>query len=287
LVFFVIMIVIKSFHDLNKCLNKLLKADSKIGFVATMGALHSGHVSLIKRSKSENDTTICSIFVNPKQFNDPEDLKKYPRPIEKDIILLTEAHTDILFLPSIEDIYPNSYVEPQIDLNGLDTIWEGAMRPGHFKGVALVVKRLLELVKPHKAYFGQKDYQQTLVIKEVVKQFDLPVSIVITDIIREKSGLAMSSRNIRLPEKARLNAGFIYNSLLELKENSQIMRLEEALDICQKSILDHEDCFIEYLTVVHPENLQSIEALVPHERAIALVVANYFGVRLLDNMFLN
>ena len=178
------MIVIKAATELNHFLNGLKIKSKKIGFVATMGALHSGHISLIERSNRENDTTVCSIFVNPRQFNDPKDLEKYPRPIEKDILLLVKAGCNVLFIPDYEDIYSPNYVEPKINLEGLDTILEGAMRPGHFKGVALVVKRLFECVKPDAAYFGQKDYQQTLVIKQIVKEFKLPVKIVVTEIHR-------------------------------------------------------------------------------------------------------
>ncbi|MFM9945404.1 MAG: pantoate--beta-alanine ligase [Bacteroidia bacterium] len=280
------MIVIKSPFELDILLNRLRGSKKKIGFVATMGALHNGHISLIERSKSENDTTVCSIFVNPKQFNDVEDLEKYPRPIEADIKLLTESKTDILFLPSIQDIYPINYIELLINLNGFDNNLEGKLRPGHFQGVAQVVKQLFNFVKPDKAYFGQKDYQQTLVIKQIVKQFKLPLEIVICAILREENGLAMSSRNIRLTIEQRNKAEFIYKTLLDLKENIKIMSYNEAIEKGKESILKNEGAIVEYLTIVDAETLLPIESIKDIECAIAWVVVNYFGVRLLDNIYL-
>jgi pantoate--beta-alanine ligase len=280
------MIVIKAATELNHFLNGLKIKSKKIGFVATMGALHSGHISLIERSNRENDTTVCSIFVNPRQFNDPKDLEKYPRPIEKDILLLVKAGCNVLFIPDYQDIYSPNYVEPKINLEGLDTILEGAMRPGHFKGVALVVKRLFECVKPDAAYFGQKDYQQTLVIKQIVKEFKLPVKIVVTEIHREENGLAMSSRNIRLSYEQRNRAGFIYSALLQLKSNLKYLDINEALIKAKESILKEAGAKIEYLTIVEPDTLAPIEKIDQERSAIALVVVNYFGVRLLDNIYL-
>lgn len=280
------MIVIKSAPELDHFLNALKIKNKKIGFVATMGALHSGHISLIERSRRENDTTVCSIFVNPRQFNDPKDLEKYPRPIEKDILLLTKAGCDVVFIPSYEDIYPPDYVEPEINLEGLDTILEGAMRPGHFHGVALVVKRLFDCVRPDTAYFGQKDYQQTLVIKQIVKEFKLPIKIEVTEILREENGLAMSSRNIRLSEEQRKSAGFIYSTLLQLKKNIKSVDLNEALEQARETLLKEDNIKIEYLVVVEPETLLPIKKMEENKPAIALVVVNYFGVRLLDNLYL-
>lgn len=280
------MMVIKSARELDYILNELRVKNKKIGFVATMGALHLGHISLIERSNIENDTTVCSIFVNPRQFNDPKDLEKYPRPIEKDILFLTMAGCSILFIPSYDDIYPSNYIEPKINLGGLDTILEGAMRPGHFHGVALVVKRLFDCVKPNTAYFGQKDYQQTLVIKQIVEEFKLPIKIVVTEILREENGLAMSSRNIRLSEEQRKSAGFIYSTLLQLKENIKYLDINESLALAKETLLNRENTKIEYLTIADPETLLPIEKMGNSKAAIALVVVNYFGVRLLDNLYL-
>ena len=280
------MIVIKSPIDLEILLNKIRGNNKKIGFVATMGALHDGHISLIKLSKEENDTTVCSIFINPKQFNDSNDLEKYPRPIENDLILLKEVGADIVFLPDYNDIYPQNYIEPEINLSGLDNVLEGLIRPGHFKGVALVVKRLFECVNPDVAYFGQKDYQQTLVIKEIVKQFKIPSDIAVCSILREKNGLAMSSRNIRLSAEQRERASFIYKMLLQLKEDVKSLPLKEALNKAENILLKNEGVQIDYLTIVNQQTLVPEETLNLGKSSVALVVVDYFGVRLLDNIYL-
>ena len=280
------MIVIKSPIDLEILLNKIRGNNKKIGFVATMGALHDGHISLIKRSKEENDTTVCSIFINPKQFNDSNDLEKYPRPIENDLILLKEVGADIVFLPDYSDIYPQNYIEPEINLSGLDNVLEGLIRPGHFKGVALVVKRLFECVNPDVAYFGQKDYQQTLVIKEIVRQFKIPSVIAVCSIFREKNGLAMSSRNIRLSAEQRERASFIYKMLLQLKEDVKSLPLKEALNKAENILLKNEGVQIDYLTIVNQQSLVPEETLNLGKSSVALVVVDYFGVRLLDNIYL-
>ncbi len=280
------MFLLKSTFDVDNLLNKYRNDNKKIGFVATMGALHKGHISLIERSKRENETTVCSIFVNPRQFNDSKDLENYPRPIENDINILIDAGCDLLFLPGEEDIYPANYQVPEIDLLRIASILEGASRPGHFKGVAIVVKRLFDCIKPDKAYFGQKDYQQTLVIKQIVKQFELPIEIVIGEIIREDTGLAMSSRNIRLSEENRSKAAFIYKTLLKLKSNVKYMPLPEAIEKAKVEILENEETKLEYLEVTNPATLLPLNAIPSDSNALALVVVNYFGVRLLDNIFL-
>ena len=280
------MFLLKSTFDVDNLLNKHRNENKKIGFVATMGALHKGHISLNERSKRENDTTVCSIFVNPRQFNETKDLENYPRPIENDIKVLIDAGCDLLFLPGADDIYPVNYSAPEIDLLSVAGILEGASRPGHFKGVAIVVKRLFDCVKPDKAYFGQKDYQQTLVIKQIIKQFYLPIEIVISEIVREDTGLAMSSRNIRLSEEHRNKAGFIYKTLLQLKSDVKNMPLHEAIEKAKAQILKNEETILEYLEVTDPETLMPLNAIPINGQVLALVVVNYFGVRLLDNIFL-
>ena len=280
------MIVIKSPVDLENLLLKSRVDNKKIGFVATMGALHGGHISLIERSKIENDTTVCSIFINPKQFNNSNDLENYPKPIENDLKLLTEVGTDIIFLPNYDDIYPETYIEPEINLYGLDNVLEGLIRPGHFKGVALVVKRLFDCVKPDIAYFGQKDYQQTLVIKEIVKQFNIPTEVAVCNILRDENGLAMSSRNIRLNNEQREHASFIYNMLLQLKEDVKVLTIKDALIKAENVLLKEEGVQIDYLTIVNPQTLLPEESLTTENSSLALVVVNYFGVRLLDNIYI-
>lgn len=280
------MFLIKTTKDLEIILKKQRSENRKIGFVATMGALHKGHVSLLERSKVENDTTICSIFVNPRQFNDKNDLLNYPRPIEKDILMLEEAGCDALFLPDPDEIYPENYLDAPIDLGKLESVLEGAMRPGHFKGVAMVVKRLFDCIKPNKAYFGQKDFQQTLVVKHLVRQFDMPVEIVVNDILREENGLAMSSRNIRLKNEQQQNAGFIYKALKNLNENVFKMPFSQAIEKARLEILQNEGTQIEYLEIVDTENLEKMEVLDKNRKAVVLIVVNYYGVRLLDNLII-
>ena len=281
------MIVIKSPIELDSLLKSSRINNHTIGFVPTMGALHHGHLSLIKQCKSENDITVCSIFVNPKQFNEVEDLNKYPRPIEKDIILLQESGTDILFLPSIENIYPSGYKQPVFELNEMDNLLEGASRPGHFRGVAMVIERLFYYVNPSKAYFGQKDFQQILVIQKILKQFNFKAEIIICEIVRESNGLAMSSRNSRLSEDQRESAGFIYESLLQLKLDVKNLPLQPAIEKAKKSMTIDEAAHVEYLVIADSSSLSSIEHIADSNKAIALVVVNYFGVRLLDNIYLS
>ena len=194
------------------------KNSLKIGFVPTMGALHEGHISLLEKAKKENDICVCSIFVNPIQFNNNEDLKKYPRNIESDILYLKSVGCDVLFLPSEEEMYP----EPDktiYDFNGLDKYMEGTFRPGHFNGVAVVVKKLFDIVEPNKAYFGEKDFQQLSIIKYLTKALELPVTIVPCTTMRENDGLAMSSRNKLLTPEERNIAPIIYQTLNSAKKN--------------------------------------------------------------------
>ncbi len=281
------MIVLKSPIEINKRLNSFRERKNTIGFVPTMGALHKGHLSLIKRCKSENDITVCSIFVNPKQFNEAKDLDLYPRPIEKDIILLEQAGVDILFLPGNESIYPASYSQPFLNLNGLDNVMEGLARPGHFSGVAMVIERLFYYINPSKAYFGQKDYQQILVIQQILTQFSLDSELVICEIIRETNGLAMSSRNSRLTDEQLKNAGFLYESLLQLNMDVRTLPLSLAIQNAKKSMSHREGVKIEYLEIADRKTLNALETIDQNSEAIALIAVNYFGVRLLDNLFLS
>ena len=206
------MILFKKSTDLRKYLDSQTKKQDTVGFVPTMGALHEGHLSLIKMSKKENQITVCSIFINPAQFNDPVDFKNYPETIEKDIALLDSVLCDILFLPDVEEVYPDGLnITKHYDLGTLETILEGKYRPGHFQGVCKVVHRLLEIVKPTRLYIGQKDYQQCKVITrllELIKN-EIELEIIICPTLREKDGLAMSSRNLRLNSEERKMAKMI------------------------------------------------------------------------------
>ncbi len=210
------MKIVSTLKDLAQILSQLPKNKS-LGFVPTMGALHQGHLNLVAKSVQENDFSICSIFVNPTQFNNTEDLEKYPNPLEKDLALLESVSCDIVFTPTKEAIYPEGFISKSFNFGQLDKVMEGANRPGHFEGVAMVVSRLFELINPQNAYFGEKDFQQLAIIQSLVQQVAYPVNIVPCATVREHNGLAMSSRNMRLTDKQIKAATRIYKRLSELK----------------------------------------------------------------------
>ncbi len=219
------MILFRRSDDLSKWLNQETASGKSIGFVPTMGALHAGHISLITISKKETDITVCSIFVNPTQFNDPKDFQKYPITLEKDIALLEAAGVDILFLPGVSELYPTGTANLEhYDLGQLENLLEGKYRPGHFQGVCQVMYRLLHLVRPDHLFMGQKDYQQCMVVQRLLTLLGLPIQLHRCPIIREADGLAMSSRNQRLSPAQRANATAIYRALLLLKEEFACLR---------------------------------------------------------------
>lgn len=259
-----------------------LRSGGTIGFVPTMGALHEGHASLVRRAKLENEQVIVSIFVNPTQFNNSQDFEKYPIRTQDDIALLESLDCDYLFLPSVEEIYPSNLSLPNVDLGDLDQVMEGKYRPGHFKGVVQVVYRLFDLVKPTRAYFGLKDFQQVSVIKKMVDELHLGVQIVPCETLREADGLAMSSRNLRLSEEQRLQALFIYKSLNFCKENSHRFSPNEMKEQVEQ-MYRNSDLELEYIEFIKPDKLTSLsETWV--SKAVACVVAYVGEVRLIDNM---
>lgn len=256
----------------------------KIGFVPTMGALHDGHISLVKQAKEMCDSVIVSIFVNPTQFNNPSDLEKYPRTLEKDIALLVQTDVDFVFAPNAEEIYPPDYKPPVINLGILDKVMEGKFRPGHFHGVVEVVKRLFEIITPDFAYFGKKDFQQVAVIKYMVQTFQLPLTIVECPIIRNEYGLAMSSRNARLSPEEQKKALVIYETLLFAKHNTRNYTPIELMEVCKK-LIGTSDLRLEYVEIVHPVTLISLSE--KWETGAVCCIAAYCGdVRLIDNIIL-
>lgn len=257
-----------------------------IGFTPTMGALHAGHLSLIESSTKNNDISACSIFVNPTQFGEKADLEKYPKPIEKDIELLINAGCTVLFLPSYEDVYPSDYVHKDYDLQGLDHKIEGASRPGHFQGVCNVVGRFFEIVEPSNAYFGQKDFQQTVVVRRLLEITQLDIALNIVPIKREPHGLAMSSRNIRLSEKGRQNAAFINKALRQLKEDIEENSLEKAITKARQFISAQKGAHIDYLLAANSRTLDEVNSMEEAEEIVVVTVVEYEGVRLLDNIIL-
>ncbi|HOD88461.1 MAG TPA: pantoate--beta-alanine ligase [Bacteroidales bacterium] len=266
---------------------KQIAQNLKIGFVPTMGALHQGHISLVERSVKENDITIVSIFVNPRQFNDKTDLENYPRNIENDIVLLEKAKCDIIFTPNNDDLYAN-YQGHKTDLKGIDKIYEGEFRPGHFQGVVDVVYRLFDLVKPHKAYFGEKDFQQLAIIKLMTKNAKLPIEIIGCDIVREKSGLAMSSRNERLSEEERKNASEIYKTMLK---NTANLKAGQKTDEIAKKIKEEIDNIpflkTEYIVFCEPETLKSINKFSANTDIRLCLAVWCKKIRLIDNISLH
>lgn len=281
------MIIFKHGGKLADFLIKKKGKNDSIGFVPTMGALHEGHLSLIRECKKASKITVASIFVNPTQFNNKEDLKKYPKPLSKDILLLEETGCDILFVPDEMDIYPNEESKKKsYRLGNLESIMEGDFRPGHFQGVCLVVEKLLNIINPDFLFLGQKDYQQCLVIKKLIRLMNIKTKIIICPIFREKSGLAMSSRNIRLNSSDRETASELHRSLGFIKENlsgDNFLKLRKQV----LSQLQVKGFKVEYLELATRKNLKIVTIFNMQEEFIILVAAFLSNVRLIDNLLIN
>lgn len=256
-----------------------------VGFVPTMGALHLGHISLIEESIKTCSLTVCSIFVNPIQFNNKADLEKYPRTPEADLQLLESKGCDVVFMPGIEDIYPTENKEI-FEFNGLDAVLEGKFRPGHFNGVAVVVKRLFEIIQPDMAFFGEKDFQQLTIIKHLVSTQNIPVQIIPCNTIREPDGLAMSSRNIRLNPGQRKNAPVIFQSLQWAKENFQKLSIAEIKEQVKNKIEFTPGMQLEYFEIVDSTNLIPINDASKNtiNGRIACIAVFLGEIRLIDNI---
>jgi len=266
---------------------QIKKATNKIAFIPTMGSLHEGHLSLIREAKRHQRFTVCSIFVNPTQFNDPKDFELYPRNLDADIQLLGNEICDLLFLPSVTDIYPEPQVIKHYDLGTLENVLEGAHRPGHFQGVCMVVERLLELVMPDELYLGKKDFQQCQVIEkllEINNQTD-SIRLIKVDTVREQNGLAMSSRNQRLSANAREQASIIFVLMQDAKEKllQGASVVNELLDRCRKSLLDNSFEAVDYFELVYRKDLSKADQLqVGHCQIVVAAIIE--GVRLIDNI---
>ncbi|NWJ49321.1 MAG: pantoate--beta-alanine ligase [Bacteroidetes bacterium] len=286
------MIVNKTIAATMDQLNLHRQKGLSIGLVPTMGALHEGHLSLIRRARAENDIVVCSIFVNPIQFNNKEDLAKYPRTLEADTALLESENCDIIFAPEVNEIYPNNNEPITVyDLEGLDKPMEGQFRPGHFQGVCVIVHKLFNIVNPDRAYFGNKDFQQLAIIRNMVKKQKLNLEIVGCDIIREKDGLAMSSRNMRLTESERLIAPKIYQTLLQAK--NKIADYKNTLftpallkQWISDEISSNEPLKPEYVEIVDTISLQPTEDWNGGKTLIVCVAVFDGSVRLIDNLIL-
>lgn len=275
------MLVIKSIEELKDVLFRIKSNGKSIGFVPTMGALHQGHLSLLEKARQENEVVVCSIFVNPVQFNNRADLEKYPRTIEEDI-LAVEALTDIVFTPADEEVFPVP-PEEQYHFGLLETVMEGASRPGHFNGVAVIVKRLFDWINPDKAYFGEKDFQQLTIIKQLVKEYQLQTQIVACPIVREKNGLAMSSRNRRLSKKDFDMASRIFE-ILEKSTRLNTGDVKQIKNYVVDTIRSIPDFTLDYFEIVDDQTLQPVDAF-EEGRGVVGCIALYIGeVRLIDNI---
>lgn len=281
------MLIISKKDELTERIS-LFKDQGKdsVGFVPTMGFLHLGHGKLIEKSLSENGLTICDIFVNPLQFNDKNDYQNYPTNIEKDISFLEKLGCDVLYLPAHGDIYPPEHVPMDYNFGGLENVMEGKFRPGHFRGVAEVVRILFEIVRPDKAYFGEKDFQQLKIIEEMVRQFSFPVEIVRCPTVREQDGLAMSSRNARLSVTERKAATFIYEQLQWCVQNYKQFSPLQLKHKVEAAFETHPLFKLEYFECASRETLKQIENW-DETGSAGIFIAAYLGsVRLIDNMIL-
>ncbi len=275
------MIIYKQINDLKAHLYRQKKHLRTVGFVPTMGALHNGHISLISASKNKSALTVCSIFINPSQFNNQKDFTKYPVTIEKDIQLLEAAGCDILFLPSVTEIYPINYRAEHYDLGYLENILEGAFRPGHFQGVCQVVERLLQITEPDDLYLGEKDYQQCMVISQLIKIRKIAVTIHIIPTLRELDGLAMSSRNMRLSEQERISSNNIYTVLkkvaAQIDEKDALTLQREAIDA-----LEAVGFKVDYFEIADANTLMPLQK--KDGKKVIVVAAWINDVRLIDNL---
>lgn len=282
------MNVFHSQSGLTQCLNPLRQSGKSIGFVPTMGGIHSGHLSLTEQALKENQVVVVSIFVNPTQFNNSEDLDKYPRTLEQDVEQIRQLSGQIIiYAPDVDDIYEGNTVAQKFNYDGLETEMEGANRPGHFDGVGTVVKKLFEIVKPARAYFGEKDFQQLQIVRKMVQKNKINVDIVGCPVVREENGLAMSSRNERLSETARQKAAFIYKVLTEAKNRFQHSELSEVVQFVKESFAKEPDFTLEYFIIADEDSLEPATKKENGKKYRGFIVAHIENVRLIDNIAFN
>ncbi len=274
------MQVCYTINELLSCVDKFKEEKKSIGLLPTMGALHQGHLSLAKRAKAENDVLICSVFVNPIQFNNKEDLEKYPRDLERDIKLLEEINCDVVFAPSAEEVYAE---EPEFtySFGSLENVLEGPQRPGHFNGVATIVHKLFNWSKADRAYFGEKDFQQVAIVKDLVRQFNIPIEIVECPIYRDEDGLATSSRNVRLSPQARAIAPKIHEILLKSASLMKSLSVSQVKGYVEGEFKMRKEFTLEYFEIVDATTLQPIKVK-GENKAVGCVAVWLDGVRLID-----
>ncbi|MFY7671775.1 pantoate--beta-alanine ligase [Tenacibaculum sp. MEBiC06402] len=278
------MKIFKSKSDLKNYLVEEKKKGNSIGFVPTMGALHEGHLSLVEKALSKTDVTVVSIFVNPTQFDNKEDLDKYPQTLENDIRLLESVNCDVLFAPSVNEIYDKNVVAEKFEFDGLEHQMEGKFRDGHFDGVGTIVKALFEIVTPDVAYFGKKDFQQLQIIKKLVEKYNIPVKIKGMPIFREKDGLAMSSRNARLTKEHREAAPFIHKVLKKARKKSGTKNVKEITEWVENQFEEHPLLELEYFTIAEEKTLVSADEFEKNKRYRAFIAVFAGEIRLIDNV---
>lgn len=282
------MVVFSDIEQITMAIDAFKAKQFTIGFVPTMGALHKGHLALVEKALANNDKVFVSVFVNPTQFNNSDDLVKYPRTLEKDILLLESLSEEILvFAPSVDVVYDGNTVSQQFDFDGLEHKMEGEFRPGHFNGVGTVVKRLFEIVRPNNAYFGEKDFQQLQIIKKLVKKYDIPVKVIGCKIQREPSGLAMSSRNTRLTDNERKAASFIYQTLKTAKKQFGTKSAHEVTEWVTKHFENHELLKLEYFIIADVDTLKTVKQKSNNNVYRAFIAVYASDIRLIDNIALN
>ncbi|CAI9679828.1 pantoate--beta-alanine ligase [Elizabethkingia anophelis] len=280
------MEILRNRQSLSDYIAAVKKEGKKIGFAPTMGALHDGHMSLYKEARKDNDIVISSVFVNPTQFNNPDDLKKYPRTEENDIAMLEKAGVDAVYIPTIEDIYPAKAESKHYDFGGIENEMEGKFRPGHFDGVGTVVSELFRQVQPDNAYFGEKDYQQLAIIKKLVEIEKFPIKIHGVPIYRAENGLALSSRNARLSEEERNGATLIYKTLVKVNEWFRVISIPEIKKRVEE-IFEQSDYELEYFLIADEETLKETDFFYKDKNYRAFIVVFVGEVRLIDNMHLD
>ncbi len=279
------MKIAKTIQETKETIKRVKSQGLSTGFVPTMGALHEGHLELIKRAKAENDFVSCSIFVNPIQFNKKEDLKNYPHTIEDDINKLNKLGCDLVFNPSVEEMYPE-LDNTKYDFGNLEKVMEGKHRPGHFNGVAVVVKKLFNIIEPDKSYFGEKDFQQLAIIKALTKKLNLAVEIVPCPTIRELDGLAMSSRNSRLTRDEREIAPMIYHALKNANKTASKKSVNELKKNFNENIAKYPKMKIEYFEISNIDDLSPVKEFKKGKKYVACTAVFLGNVRLIDNIII-
>lgn len=279
------MLIIEKRQELQDHLNKPRKADKSIGLVPTMGALHKGHMALVERCLKDCEITVVTVFVNPKQFNDPIDYQSYPKTLDEDQEMLRKAGVDIMFIPSYQEMYPSTEINLTISFGRLQSVLEGRFRSGHFEGVGLIIAKLFNAVRPAKAFFGEKDYQQLAIIRELNNALTFNVDIIGVPIVREDNGLAMSSRNERLNSEHRQQAAILYRSLIASNDKLSVGEDVRSIKSYIGALFDQEkEIVLEYFEIADQETLQPTEFLEKNKKYRALIAAIVSGVRLIDNI---